>query len=349
MGDGERRGVGVLSSAYPELDLTVLPQTDEEAEDRAERWRHQDPFPEIDPALLNTADLFDYIATTGMIFPFKVDASKPSEALKPASCGIRLGGEVVYWDVDDASDDGPSVKEKKTLVLGEGKKILTLPSNSIVYATLAPTFRLPDYIAARFNLNIYLIYRGLLVGTGPLVDPGFRGQLSLPLHNLTASPCAIEADKVVIWMEFTKLSRPYWKPQEQSSCTRSGVYVPFPTAKLKRGNLETFLEREYEGKPIISSIPDEIANAKRDAKAAEEAAKRTRQYAKVFELGAAFALIIGVLSVVGFIWNVDRDLSSEADATARRVNEVEEDHNKLEAEIARLRKELRSAGRSSKP
>ncbi len=328
------------------FDLDRLPATDEEAERRAEKWRHEDPFPGIDPALLNTADLLDYVATAGMIFPFEVDESNLSRTLKPASCGIPLAGEVVYWDNDVRGGDGRPAKRQREL--GQDMEVLTLPSNSIVYATLAPTFRLPDYIAARFNLNIYLVYRGLLVGTGPLVDPGFRGRLSLPLHNLTARPCAIKADEVVIWMEFTKLSRhPAWHRDEREFSERSGVYVPFPQAKLRRGKLGRFLEKEFRDEPIVSSIPDEMAAAKREAKKAAGEAGRTRRNAKWFELGAAFALIVGVIGLLGFIWSVNRDLSSEADATAHRVNEVEKANNALETEIRRLREGLEASGRKA--
>ena len=151
--------------------------SDEEAEARFEATRGADPFPDIQPALLNTADLLDYVAATGMIHPFEIPAEE-SEMLKPASCGIRLAGDVVYWDTEKVAEQ----KVKRTLEPGED---LTLKRNSIVYVTLEPMLRLPDYIAARFNLTIRDIYRGILVGTGPLVDPGFTGRLSLPL---TISP-----------------------------------------------------------------------------------------------------------------------------------------------------------------
>jgi deoxycytidine triphosphate deaminase/nitrogen fixation-related uncharacterized protein len=330
---------GILD--HPDLDLSRLPRNDDEAKRRAEKWRHEDPFPGIDPALLNTADLFDYVATTGMIFPFEVDASNPSEALKPASCGIRLAGEFVYWD---SAEGKPS---KRRQVLGEDTEVLTLPSNSIVYATLAPTFRLPDYVAARFNLNIYLVYRGLLVGTGPLVDPGFRGQLSLPIHNLTARPCSIRAGEVVIWMEFTKLSRsPNWQRKSEDRSERAGIYVPFPESKLKRGSVGHYLETAHRDEPIISSIPDEIATAKREATRAADQASRTRRNAKWFELGAAFALIIGVIGLLGFLWSVDHDLSSDTDTALHRVNEVERENNVLKAELRRLQVDLASGRRS---
>jgi len=67
-------------------------QTDQEAESRFNNHKSNDPFPEILPALLNSADIEDYIAATGMICPFN------SNELKPASYEVKLQGEVIYWD-----------------------------------------------------------------------------------------------------------------------------------------------------------------------------------------------------------------------------------------------------------
>jgi deoxycytidine triphosphate deaminase/preprotein translocase subunit Sss1 len=321
------------------LDLAKLPRSDEEALERAARWQSKDPFPDVAPALLNSADLFDYIAAIGMIHPFKVDPSNPAESLKPASCGIRLGGECLYWEYEDG---GPGDRKpvKRVENLGSGVKEIELPSNSIVYATLAPMFRLPDYIAARFNLNIYYVYRGLLVGTGPLVDPGFKGHLTIPLHNLTARPCTIQAGEVVLWMEFTKLSpNTRWSGEAPRREDRSGQYVPFPPWKLARGGVGEYLEKQHGNKPIISSIPDEIEKAKLEAEKAAREARRTRRYAKWFELAAAAALIFGVIGLVGFIVDVSHNISSDSDSAQHRVNEVEAKLTSLQAEVGKLKAE----------
>ena len=48
------------------------------------------------------------------------------------------------------------------------------PENSITFVQIESKIRLPNYIALRFNLRIQHVHRGLLLGTGPLVDPGFQ-------------------------------------------------------------------------------------------------------------------------------------------------------------------------------
>ena len=61
-----------------------------------------------------------------------------------------------------------------------------LPPNTISFIQIEPKIRLPDYIAIRFNLRITHVHRGLLLGTGPLIDPGFSGIPLIPLHDLTS-------------------------------------------------------------------------------------------------------------------------------------------------------------------
>jgi hypothetical protein len=65
---------------------------DEEASRRYKQWKSKDPFPSIQPALLNSADIEDYVAVTGMLFPFNRDK------LKSASYEVPLEGEIHYWD-----------------------------------------------------------------------------------------------------------------------------------------------------------------------------------------------------------------------------------------------------------
>src|SRR3954454_22632832 len=97
--------------------------------ERFEAWRSKDPFPEIRPALLNSADIIDYAEATGMIEPFRPNR------VKSASYPIALLGDVIFWD------DGKKVVS--TIKNGEP---FTLKKNSIAFVTLEPTFRFPDYI-----------------------------------------------------------------------------------------------------------------------------------------------------------------------------------------------------------
>ncbi|HWO15800.1 MAG TPA: hypothetical protein VNM89_03710 [Solirubrobacterales bacterium] len=339
------------------LDLSKLPRSQAEAQERYEKWQLKDPFPEVAPALLNSADLFDYIATTGMIHPFDLNPLKVDEVLKPASCGIALGGECVYWSYE--SSEALDGEPKKTVRELDSAGVLELPPNSIVYAALSPTFRLPGYIAARFNLSIKYVYRGLLVGTGPLVDPGFSGRLRIPLHNLTSSTCSIPASDAVLWMEFTKLSfNAEWEGGGEDE-PRSGRYVSFPERKReKRSTLDDYLKHANGGKPIVSSIPESIEQAEQSARQAERLAKsaaeaaetarersetareRSQQIQFLTIIGVTVTIFAAVTGLVAYMNDVQTGIRNDADTALHRSNE-------LEAELIRVKNRLRRSNESA--
>ena len=136
-------------------------------------------------------DIERYVEKIGLIHPFL-----GKKRLKRASYEIGFGKRFIYWDQNGKKIDR-AVK---------GTDIISLPANSIGFVELESEFLLPNYIAARLDLRIQHVHRGLLVGTGPLVDPGFRGNLLVPLHNLTTDAYEIPADEGFIWVEFTKTS-----------------------------------------------------------------------------------------------------------------------------------------------
>jgi hypothetical protein len=81
---------------------------------------------------------------------------------------VRPGHKFVWWREDDDLIE-EDIAEDGTY---------ELPANSIRHMQIEPRIRLPDYIAIRFNLRIKHVHRGLLLGTGPLVDPSFGGIFS---------------------------------------------------------------------------------------------------------------------------------------------------------------------------
>jgi deoxycytidine triphosphate deaminase len=175
------------------------------------RFQSVDPFPDVAPALLNSADIHDYALVTHMIAPFR------KERLKPASYRMALLGDYVYWDETGKKVSGCLLD----------KQSFKLPKNSIAFVSLDTEFRLPKYIAARFNLKVLHAHRGILLGTGPLVDPGFTGALMIPLHNFTATDYELRAGDTLIEVEFTKLSPNRAWIGEPFGGVRQGLYRDF--------------------------------------------------------------------------------------------------------------------------
>lgn len=322
--------------------------SDEEAQKRFAENKSKDPLPSIAPALLNTADLLAYVALTGMIWPFRAEAGAPERWLKPASCAIPLGGPFVYW-TDPASREKKPEKKAGTLADGE---VLELERNSIVYLTLEPEFRLPDYIAARFNLKIRDIYRGLLVGTGPLVDPGFTGRLSIPIHNLTSNSYQLVGGEPLVWMEFTKISpnhrwdsthrRPRGAPPTE--------YVPFPAQKIGRHDINGYLRHANGDSPIRSSIPELVGRAQASAEdaqahaktSAETAASIRRRFTQfgwvgaVAALAAIAALVLASFTVVQSAQTTDNSVQQSFQGLQNSVARQKHTLEVQAREIARL-------------
>lgn len=151
-----------------------------------------DPYPDVPPSLMATQHFVNYVKATGMIGPFFAGGESKSR-LKKASYEGRIGSRAYKFNKD---------KNLEKIDFSSGE--LLVEANSIVFVECDLDFRLPDFIAIRFNLQIRHVHRGLLLGTGPLVDPGFWGKLCIPLHNLTDENYSIPLTDGLIWVEFTK-------------------------------------------------------------------------------------------------------------------------------------------------
>lgn len=293
----------------------------ETADQKYERWKSIDPFPSIPPALLNSADIEDYINVTGMLDPFRKEKNGHTK-LKSASYEVDLLGRVVYWD-----------QEGKKIVteLTEGRDSFKLPRNSIAFVDVEPYFRLPDYIAVRFNLKIIHVHRGILLGTGPLIDPGFQGQLCIPLHNLTDNEYEFRASEGLIWMEFTKLS---WPPpgqvtETQDAVKRTGKFERFPLRKLQRTDCGDYLRRADPHRPIRSSIPVEVSAAKKSAEEASTSAKR------LFQFGS-LSIFIAIVTVGAFLIQVSRFISDVRD----RIGTQSEQLTAMERSLSTIKQQV---------
>lgn len=228
--------------------------SDDEAEDIAKRiFEKSDPLSErgIAPSLLSSEHIREYVRNTGLIAPFY------ENRLKKASYEGRIGDSVYMYDDSNNLSVVPPI---------DG--FIEIPGSRIVFLKPDVIFRLPPYIAVRFNLHIRHVHRGLLLGTGPLVDPGYWGTLCIPIHNLTSRAYKIRLDEPLLWFEFTKT-------------TGVGGIGKIPsgsgTKDIKQFILKAASNNVPTGyAPIQSSITEKVQEAARIAAkdAAEEATKR---------------------------------------------------------------------------
>ena len=266
--------------------------TDPEAAVLAREYAEKDPFEDIPEALLSAEHIRKYAEKTGMLHPFYPGA------LKAASYEVHLAGEVISWKPDK---DEPEVRHIKRGI----DTVLKLPPNSITFAQVEPQFRLPHYMAVRFNLRIAHVHRGLLLGTGPLVDPGFEGKLLIPLHNLTATVYRLDLSEALIWLEFTKTS--YGK------AGGANPLYHFPE-RAKNKPPSYYLSKASGGAPIASSIPRAVQHASDQAREAEKAASRSAKTLTAMRNIGIVAVLTGVAGVAAALFqslNIDNTLSSQ--------------------------------------
>ncbi|MHC1744966.1 MAG: hypothetical protein AB9873_18335 [Syntrophobacteraceae bacterium] len=171
--------------------------TEFEALSKYNAYKSSDPFPQIPPALLSSAQIQAYIAKAGMVFPYFPARNSKEEKITSATLTMTIGPEVLYWDSEGKQQYHKSLNKDE---------FITLRPNSITFLRPAERFNLPDYIAARFNLRIIHVHRGLLLGTGPLMDPGFKGYPMIPVHNLTDNEYIVRVGDEFINVEFTKIN-----------------------------------------------------------------------------------------------------------------------------------------------
>lgn len=244
---------------------------------------------------MGSAAFAEYAKITGMVYPFKgFDREKRTfkdGLVKPASYEVRPGDSFFFFD-----DQG--VRQHLDLTSATCHRHITLKANSITFCSTDERFRLPSYIAMRFNLRIKHVHRGILLGTGPIVDPGFNKKLLIPLHNLTDSDYVISLDEGLIWVEFTKTF--LWA---QSGATLTLPDVPLPVNTQKDYN--KFFMEASGGLPIRSSIPTAVKLAEDRADYAirqvEKLETRIQTMSLIGIITALIALFAIVLPVVQLI------------------------------------------------
>jgi hypothetical protein len=175
---------------------------------------------------------------------------------------------------------------------------------------------MPAYIGARFNLLIRDVYRGLLVGTGPLVDPGFNGKLSIPIHNFTTREYIIRAGEGLVYFEFTKLSwgnptpaprQPRWLPSPVDH------QPPFPASKGKRRSLDDYISEATGGGPPQNAIGEQIQKLR-------ELSEKTENRLQLFTV-LGLAGIAGLVIASWSLWTAADQYVAAAQTELRQSNE----------------------------
>jgi deoxycytidine triphosphate deaminase len=267
----------------------------------------------------------------GIPAPERATGSIPSDlkvsriALMSEELAELVAAMLSYTAYDPSSGETGVRRKRHVLKIGPGESF-ELQENSIAFVTLEPMLRVPDYIALRFDLRIKNVYRGLLLGTGPIVDPGFEGRLSLPLHNLTTNSYRFRGGEDLIWMVFTKISpNDRWEPNGTPKSGRVGSYVaPRPDRLHAGSDVETYFEEAAASGQVVSSISESLSQAR--------SAQSWSRAISIVTAVAALALVAGVLALIIniYMFRTDAPSRSELDQTHHQVAQLKREIGRLE-------------------
>jgi len=307
------------------LSAAGLPSVEDRYRDLAEF----DPYPEIPSSLLNSGHLASYAIVTGMMDPFEILAIE-----KPATYLVPIEGPVRYLD-ENGKFCSFLLSDKTVAGENDIRSEFVLKPNSICYVTLRPVFRMPAYLAGRFNLLIKDVYRGLLVGTGPLVDPGFVGRLSIPVHNFTSNAYTLRAGDGFVYFEFTKLSWsnpinaavPSWVPAPVNN------QPPFPASKNSRKTLDDYIRQATGGGPPSNAIHQEI-------KRLSSINKRAKARLRNITVGTVISAIVFLITTSSVIVAAIALYLGVQQFTQAAQKDLIEGRDKLSSELQSLKKEI---------
>jgi len=258
---------------------------DDDLDDRY--WK--DPHPPSRAGLLAAQMIRTYALELGMIEPFC------EGNLKPASYAMTLG-PICQVEGEDR-------------ILSTRDRTLTIPPNAMAFVSMREALRLPHYVAARFNLAINYIYRGLLLGTGPQVDPGFQGVLSCPLYNLSNAPIKLSLGDHIATIDFETTTGLPEAIQNAGYANEAELYEHL-TELGKEQHIRLFDRKKRWAQPVLGYPPGTSQMRSSVGEAVQEVGNLRRQlrigaFAATIAAIAVGAAMLGVLAalVVGY-WQV---------------------------------------------
>lgn len=158
--------------------------------------------------------------------------------LQPSSIDVHLDHEF-RWYSEDAEAVDPRQDQATQMGYAFTTSEFVLPAHGFALGSTMERIELPNDIAARFEGKSSLGRLGLLphVAAG-FIDPGFRGWITLELHNVTGLPMVLLPGMKIGQLCFFRLSSPADSPygrkslgsryQDQRGPTTSRFHLNYP-------------------------------------------------------------------------------------------------------------------------
>lgn len=207
-------------------------------------------------------------------------------------------------------------------VLTDQSPSFEMPPNSIVFVSIAESLDLPYYVAARFNLRVDWVYKGVLLGTGPQVEPGFRGKLSCPLYNLTNQPQIITLGRDFATIDFERTT----DFVNESPSTIHENLKPRGKIFLYTSGKTDFLL--FDQKPLP-------ALGKYDQKIVSSLVQMASELALWRKIG--IAVVVSFIALTLAILNLQSNLLRETVSNGKDLAQVKAELSQAQKELDRLR------------
>ncbi len=138
-----------------------------------------------------------------------LDPFDPNQ-VEPASYDIRVGN----WAFTSSSKEKLNLSEKGVVIVEPGEFAVVESRERV---------ELDRRTAAQLGLRSEFARRGLLVLSGPQIDPGFKGVLVVRLINLAPKRIALGYETPFLTAQFFRLSTPVAKPYSGPQQGQPGI------------------------------------------------------------------------------------------------------------------------------
>ncbi len=171
--------------------------------------------------------------------------------LKPANYKLRVGGQYAL--------DG----EIKLLSDEPGKDTVIIPPFAVAVIQTFETINMPQFLIARWNIQVQRAYEGLQWVGGPQVDAGFVGHLACPIYNLSDKEVRLRYRDPFAVIDFVKTTT--------FISGKSKTYEPIPPDRVifedynpqnLRSGLTTHVTQRLEG---FGASIEELRNSTNDS------------------------------------------------------------------------------------
>ena len=141
----------------------------------------------------------------------------PDIQIQPASVDLRLGSEFLEFQRTNISCIHPNSEAEveeyiDETVVGDDEEFILHPGD-FVLGTTRERVEIPADLIAHVQGRSSLGRLAVVIhATAGVVDPGYRGQITLELSNLGTAPVALTPGMRISQVLFTKLSTPAERP-----------------------------------------------------------------------------------------------------------------------------------------